>query len=165
MPAQSRELALLPRALPLESREGDLPNSPFKTPNASVAMSTEERKSYQKAYKKEYAKSHHQIMLTVTNQQYRDFARQAKAEDTKVSTLVKNMAIAYLHKEAILPVAVEKELAELRFLIRNIANNVNQMAHYSNALHHMVEENELLGELRKLEQYINDYTKEKFRRE
>ncbi|MEZ5536401.1 MAG: plasmid mobilization relaxosome protein MobC [Thiolinea sp.] len=128
-------------------------------------MKSEQRKAYEKAYKAKYSQTHRKITVTVTNTEYRDFAKQAKAENTKVSTLVRNMALAYLHNEVLLPVAVEKELAELKFLIRNIANNVNQMAHYSNTLHRMVEEQDLLIELKKLEGTIVEYTNKRFQRE
>lgn len=127
-------------------------------------MKSEERKIYEKAYKKAYAKSHRQITITVDNQQYSEFAQKAKSENTKVSTLVKNMAIAYSQKEIFLPSAVEKELSELKYLIRNVANNVNQMAHHSNMLNTMVEEQDLLLELKRLEDLVVQHTNQKYER-
>ncbi len=121
-------------------------------------MPLEDRKSYQKQYKKKYAKSHRQISLSVTNTEYRDFQVLAKREKTKVSTLIKNMALAYSQQETLMPKAVLEELADLKYLIRNIANNVNQMAHYSNTVHSLVEENEFLAEIQKLEKVVKDYT-------
>ena len=126
-------------------------------------MPLKDRKSYQKQYKKEYAKSHRQISLSVTNTEYRDFQALAKREKTKVSTLIKNMALAYSQQETLMPKAVLEELADLKFLIRNIANNVNQMAHYSNTVHSLVEENEFLAEIQKLEKVVKDYTESRLK--
>lgn len=118
----------------------------------------DDRKTYQKKYKQTYAKTHKQLSLTLLNAEYKTFEALAKKEGVKVSTLVKNMAIAYQQQQTFVPASIEQELKELKFLIRNIANNVNQMAHYSNTIHALVDENEFLGELQKLEQTINDYT-------
>ncbi len=126
-------------------------------------MPPEDRKSYQKQYKKDYAKTHRQISLSVTNTEYRDFQALAKREKTKVSTLIKNMALAYSQQETLMPKAVLEELTDLKFLIRNIANNVNQMAHYSNTIHSLVEENEFLAEIQKLEKVVKDYTENRLK--
>ena len=121
-------------------------------------MTDSDRKQYLKAYQKDYAKSHKQISLSFTMSQYKAFERRAKAEDTKVSTLVKNMAVAYSQQQTLTPTVVTDELKALKFLIRNIANNVNQMAHHSNTIHQMIDENDFLSEIQKLEQAVNDYT-------
>lgn len=127
-------------------------------------MKSDERKAYEKRYREQYAKTHRQVTITLANADYRDFAQQAKKENTKVATLIRNMATAYLHQDALMPVAVEKELADLKLLIRNIANNVNQMAHHSNRLREMTEENQLLSEIQKLETLVHEYAKSKYRR-
>lgn len=126
-------------------------------------MKSDERKSYEKRYKKAYAQTHRSISLSVTNAQYRDFEIQAKKENTKVSTLVKNMSLAYLQQNTLTPISVENELKELKMLIRNIANNVNQMAHYSNTIHTLVEENEFLAEIQSLEKVVKDYTQNRLK--
>ncbi len=126
-------------------------------------MPPEDRKSYQKQYKKEYAKSHRQVSLSVTNTEYRDFQALAKREKTKVSTLIRNMALAYSQQETLMPKAILEELADLKYLIRNIANNVNQMAHYSNTVHSLVEENEFVAEIQKLEKVVKDYTENRLK--
>jgi len=121
-------------------------------------MPNDERKQYLKEYQKQYKKSHKQISVSFTLHQYKDFERQARSENTKVSSLVRNMALAYFQKQSLTPPAIADDLKELKFLIRNIANNVNQMAHHSNTIHQLVDENDFLGEIKKLEQLVNDYT-------
>jgi len=73
------------------------------------------------------------------------------------------MALAYSQQQTLTPNAVIEELKELKYLIRNIANNVNQMAHYSNTVHALVEENEFLAEIQKLESVVKDYTNNKLK--
>ena len=54
--------------------------------------------------------------------------------------------------------AVEEELKELRFLISNIANNVNQMARHSNQIKQVTDENEVFQKLHELEQLVTNFT-------
>ena len=45
----------------------------------------------------------------------------------------------------------------MKFLLRNVANNINQIAHRSNTLKVMVDERELLMQLKKLEDGIASF--------
>jgi hypothetical protein len=87
----------------------------------------------------------------------------ASKENTKTGVVIRNMALAYLQgnrlpnqEEKRRLDSVEKELHSLTLLVRNIANNVNQMAHRSNALNYMVEEQNLLGYLKNLDDVMKD---------
>lgn len=83
----------------------------------------------------------------------------ALKENTKPGIVIRNMALAYLQGSR-LPDAqelkklesIENELHSLSLLVRNIANNVNQMAHNSNSLNYMIEEQGLLEYLQKLDE-------------
>jgi uncharacterized protein Yka (UPF0111/DUF47 family) len=66
-----------------------------------------------------------------------------------------------MQQKVFVPKEIEEELKELRFLIRNIANNVNQIAHHSNLVEKLVNENEFLMEIKKLEDAVFDYTKKR----
>ena len=52
---------------------------------------------------------------------------------------------------------IRDELQEIKFLLRNVANNINQIAHYSNRVKHMIDENGLLLEVQKMEQAVYDW--------
>ena len=60
----------------------------------------------------------------------------------------------------ILPAQLQEELKTLTFAIRNIANNVNQIAHHSNIVHDLTlaDENNLLQHLKQLEDVVQHYT-------
>jgi hypothetical protein len=67
------------------------------------------------------------------------------------------MAIAYHQSQQIPQEPILKELQELRFLLRNSANNINQIAHHSNTVGRLVDENGFLDEVRKMETTITDF--------
>lgn len=115
------------------------------------------------AYIREYQTRTHRVSLTLSASEYRELARRAKVEGVRVTTLVKNMALAYHQGTVIQPEAVTHELQELRALLRNIANNVNQMAHTSHIIGHMVDERGFLDEIRKLEEAVFEHTGNRLR--
>lgn len=122
---------------------------------------SEQDKEYHKAYRKEYAKKVRYVNVAVPLSSYNELEKLAKKEDTKVTTLLRNMSLAYMQQKVFVPKEIEDELKELRFLIRNIANNVNQIAHHSNLVEKLVNENEFLMEIKKLEDAVFDYTKKR----
>lgn len=111
-----------------------------------------------KTYIREYAKRTRRVSVTLTESEYRELQARAKGEGVRPTTLIKNMALAYHQGQTINPEPIREELRELRFLIRNIAGNVNQMAHHSNTIGRMVDENAFLDEIRKLEEVVQDFT-------
>ena len=56
--------------------------------------------------------------------------------------------------EVVLPEAVETELAEASRLIRTVANNVNQMARHSHQISRVLDENEPLLEIARLDKLL-----------
>ena len=110
-----------------------------------------------KLYNQAYATRAHRVAITLTPAEYSELEKRAKAEGVKPTTLVKNMAIAYHQGQAITPEPILKELQELRFLLRNSANNINQIAHHSNTVGRLVDENGFLDEVRKMETTINEF--------
>ncbi len=117
----------------------------------------EKRKAYLKQYKKHYKAK--RVNLTLSRDEYRDFLAQAK--NTKITTYVKRLALAGLHSQTMIPEHLETELKTLCFAIRNIANNVNQIAHYSNLVRTVstANENNLLQHIKQLEKAVEEYTK------
>lgn len=122
---------------------------------------SDQDKEYHKAYRKEYAKKVRYVNVAVPLSSYNELEKLAKKEDTKVTTLLRNMSLAYMQQKTFVPKEIEDELKELRFLIRNIANNVNQIAHHSNLVEKLVNENEFLMQIKKLEDAVFDYTKKR----
>lgn len=124
---------------------------------------TEERKLYNKKYKADYKNRIKRISITLSNAEYKELERQAKNENIKINTLVKNMAFAYHQKNTLIPEPIKAELQELRFLLRNVANNINQIAHHSNTIQRLADENGLLLEIQKMEQTIYAFVSERLK--
>ncbi len=121
------------------------------------------RSDYQKSYRKQHAEKHRRISISVSNAEYSAFEHVARREDTKVTTLVRDYAFAGLTNTLSVPKELQEELQDLRFLIRNIANNVNQAAHYSNTIRALADENGLLMEIKKLEDTIHSFVQERMK--
>jgi len=92
-----------------------------------------------------------------------DFNAVALKENTKAGIVIRNMALAYLQGNRLPSLeekkkldTIEKEVHSLGLLVRNIANNVNQMAHHSNSLNYMIEEQNLLQYLQTLDKNMKD---------
>jgi hypothetical protein len=120
-------------------------------------------KNYHKEYRKDYDKKTKYVTVSIPISEYEELEKQAKKEGVKVSTLLKNMALAYMQTKTLTPKAIEDRLSEFIFLMRNIANNINQIARNSNLLKHLVEENGLLMELKKIEDLVKEYTLNKIK--
>jgi hypothetical protein len=127
-------------------------------------MISDKRKLYNKEYQAEYKDRAKRVSVTLTNAEYSDLAKRAKDEGIKPTALLKNMAIAYHQQAPIMPEMIRDELQELRFLIRNVANNINQIAHHSNTIKRLADENGLLLEIQKMETTINDFITQRMKK-
>lgn len=124
---------------------------------------SDKRKLYNKQYKSEYNQRVKRVYLIFSQSEYDEIEKRAKSENVKPATLVKNMALAYHQQVHIMPEPIKEELQELRFLLRNVANNINQIAHHSNTIQRLADENGLLLEIQKMEQVINTYVVQKMK--
>lgn len=114
-----------------------------------------------KAYRTSYDKS--RVSLTLDNAELSIFSGIAKGESIGVATAIKQMALAYHQNENLMSAKLEQELKELNFLVRNIANNINQIAYKSNLGSH-VDVNEVLNYLRSLSERVTQHTQTSLKR-
>ncbi len=123
-----------------------------------MPIDKEAKKDYHKKYREDYKKKTKYIYVAVPIPMYEELEKLAKVEKTKISTLLRNMALAYMQQKTFVPKDVASELKDFTFLMRNVANNINQIAHHSNIVKHMIDENGLLLEIKKLEDMVRNYT-------
>jgi len=119
------------------------------------------RREYQKSYRKEHAERHRRISISVSSAEYAALQHLARKEKTKVTSLVKEYAFAGMSGTLAVPKELLDELQQLRFLIRNIANNVNQAAHYSHTIRQLADERGLLVQIKQLEDTVHDFVQER----
>lgn len=123
---------------------------------------SEQRQAYKKAWNQKNKTQVKRVSMTLTPIEYARFEKRAKKEGVKVTTLVKNMAIAYEQQAPLFTPEQLHEMQEMRFIFRNVANNINQIAHHSNTIKRLADENGLLLEIKKLEDIVlNHYLKPK----
>ena len=111
--------------------------------------------------RKKFRERIHRVELNFTDIEYNDFFLRATSENTTVGKLVKNMSIAYLRNETLPSLkelerlnVIQDELQTMSLYIRNIANNINQIAHRSNTLKVMVDERDFLLYLKSLDEEL-----------
>ncbi len=117
-----------------------------------------DRTSYDKRYRADYAGRVTYINVSFPNDVIAKLAARADRDGIRIAPLVRELALAQLEQTAFVSPTIEGKLDQLRWLMSNIANNVNQMARHSNQLRVMVDEEDLLVHLEKLERLVVDYT-------
>ncbi len=117
------------------------------------------RKEYFKQYNQETRKKLKDIHIYFTPEEYKFFEELSKKYEVKPSSLIKAMAISQANKTICLPKEMQEKLNEFVFLIRNIANNVNQIARHSNTIKTLTDEHGLLSYLKQLETAVKEYVK------
>lgn len=117
-------------------------------------------KNYHKKYREDYKSKVKYITVAIPLEMYEKLEKLSVTEKEKVSPLIRKMALAYIDGQTFVPKTIAEQLREFTLLVRNIANNINQMAHHSNTLRLMTQddENSLLMELKKLEDLVKEYT-------
>ncbi len=121
-----------------------------------------DRASRQKLMKEERKSTHRRVEIQLTLKEYQAFKRAAKREGTTVNHLIKNMAIAYRDTSYFVPAELKQSLDGVGMLIRNIAHNINQMAHSTNIFHD-VDANRVFQYLADLDKQVQDFIHNKIR--
>ncbi len=117
------------------------------------------RTEYHKKYFEEYNKKNKYVKLTLTLEEYRFFKQISEKENIKIAKLIKILALSQAGKTFFQPKEKQEKLSEFVFLIRNIANNINQIARHSNTVKELRNERGLLAFLKDLEDRVKDFTK------
>ena len=114
------------------------------------------KKEQQKKAKEAHKLTHKRVELQLTNSQYLAFEKLAKKEGVSVNTLIKNMAVAYRDTSYFVPAELKESLDKFGWLIRNIADNINQIAHRANLLEG-IDENAVFTHLADLDKQVKDF--------
>ena len=120
-------------------------------------------KSYFKEYKKQYLKSNKKVEVYLSLEEYEEFKKIAKelGYGNKVGKVVKEFSINYRQKSFKYPPELKEKLDETTFLLRNVANNINQMAHLSNSVKGVVDDYRIFEYLKNMEDIVKAYADDK----
>ncbi len=118
-----------------------------------------DRKDYYKIYNAERRKKIKDVHIYLTNEEYKIFKNIANKENLKVPQVIKSMALSQAGKTFFQPKEKQEKLNEFVYLIRNIANNINQIAKHSNTIKELRNERGLLAFLKDLEDKVKEFIK------
>lgn len=121
-----------------------------------------DRKEYHKERKQSQKATHKRVELQLTLKEYKDFCKIADREGLSPNKVILNMAVAYKNDKYYLPSGIQESLNDLSKLIRNIANNLNQMSHSANVFGE-VDRNSVFAHLKQLDQNVADFVKKKLK--
>jgi len=118
-----------------------------------------DRSEYLKAYRQLYKTRHKRVTVVYTVDEFKKIDADSKAAKIPVTSLVRARSLEAEPIRAPSPVSENGESAEKQiiFLLRNIANNINQMAYHSNRLRMVLDENEPLLALQQLEDEVRAF--------
>jgi len=110
-----------------------------------------------KQYLDDYVDTRKRINISLSAPDFEKISYLAELNQTKPTSYINELVQHQLNKTPFVPQALADEIKAMKFLLRNIATNVNQLTHYSNTLKVLVDERGLLLELQKLEEGITTY--------
>jgi hypothetical protein len=108
-----------------------------------------------KQYLDDYVETRKRINISLSAPDYKKIRYLAELNQTKPTSYITEMVQHQLDKTPFIPQVLADEIKEMKFLLRNIATNINQITHRSNTLKVLVDERGLLLELKKLEEGIS----------
>jgi len=109
---------------------------------------------YQKQYRRKHAARRKEISVGLPVELHREFSAYARKHGMSLAGLMRESTDLQIRGSQLKSSDVASELKELRFLIANIANNVNQMARHSNRVKEVTDENALFGRLQELDELV-----------
>ena len=112
---------------------------------------------YQKQYRQKYRKRMKEVTVCLPTELHKEFKAFAASQDISLSGLMREATDLQIRSSQLKARAIAEELKELRFLISNIANNMNQMARHSNRVKQVVDENGLYQRLQQLDQMVVEF--------
>lgn len=116
---------------------------------------------YQREYRQRTKRQFKDVSVRLAMPDYRELKSYGQANSMSLATVLREAALAQIRGASLRSSGVEDELKELRFLLASIANNVNQMAHHSNVVRHVVDEGGALAKLKELEVVIEGFVETK----
>lgn len=122
-----------------------------------------DRTAYMKDYRAAYKKRVKIVKVTLSMPEFARLKASAGAEGMKPATFARECVLATMEREARIPSGIQAELNAFRYLVRNISNNINQLAHHSNTIKRVSDERGVFRWLKALEGHVADYTSGKLK--
>lgn len=115
-------------------------------------------------YKREhYYKNKHRkkrVQGTLSPVEFREISHIAEANDRTVFQQIWQESCAYRSQKNVPSKAIETILGDLHRQLRGMANNINQLAHKSNAIGRLIEKHETKKQLQEVEAFLQDFVRD-----
>jgi hypothetical protein len=122
---------------------------------------TPEAKQRQAEYLRQYKKEHppvgKRVNITLSESEYARLVEVASESGERPTTFLRNVALAALEGRRVLAKEEEAKVDEFVRVVRGIANNLNQMARYSNTMRGMLDEREVGYQLLHMEEVFRRF--------
>jgi hypothetical protein len=109
---------------------------------------------YQKQYRAKNKGRTKNATVGLSIEQHTEFKLEAEKRGMQLAPFLRLCTELQVRGSRLKSPEVAEELKELRFLLSNISNNVNQTARHSNRLKTVVDENEVFKRLKELDDLI-----------
>lgn len=97
----------------------------------------QDRQTYMQKYREEYKERKRRVTVTMDTDEYDLLCLEADQIGKSIPETLKEMALRYKSVVPLVPQANQELAHELRLLLRNMANNINQIAHNMNLNRHL----------------------------
>ena len=127
--------------------------------STAASPSTEERRAYMRAFRsRQKSEGVRRITVNLSAAEAKRLSAFGKKHgEPKLAAQLKTLALAHLDNRYLVPPELAERLDVLVTLLRNIGNNVNQLARHSNEMRAFLETAEVRGELKRLEAAVRDF--------
>lgn len=98
-----------------------------------------------------------QVKVRFADNEIKMLEKLSQREGVRKATLSRNIILKTLNSKLFLTNDIEQELKQLRYLLSNMANNINQMAHHSNTIKRVVDDDQVLLAFLRIEKTVNGF--------
>jgi hypothetical protein len=121
-----------------------MPSSPRRSYNADIRA-------------KQKNEGIRRVNVTLSPEEHARFELASQAQGERVTTHLKQCALAYLDQRYLVPPRLEEQLDEFIAIMRGIGNNLNQLARHSNEMRYFLDTNEVRLQLRRMEDEVRAF--------
>ena len=116
---------------------------------------------YQKEHRDKTKDTRKVVSVSMSVSEHERLRRYARSHKLSLSSLLRASALAQCEKSQLTSPEVQAELRELKFLLSNVANNMNQMAYHSNLLRQVQDENGVLQAFAEMESLLHNFVSQR----
>lgn len=117
-----------------------------------------DRKAYNQRIREEQkARGVRRVSVTLSPAELMRFEESARANTNRVTTHLKDCALAHLDARYLVPPDIAERLDALLAVMRGIGNNLNQLARHSNEMRYFLDTQEVRLQIRRMDDEIRRF--------